>query len=63
MTRDERIMLRNALLYIADCMIYVNNMEKMPTCNDCIRKNCKYRPEFGDPVRYNCPHHMEGDSE
>jgi len=56
MTKEERLKLRNALLYIADCMIAVNDMEQMHNCNDCgIKKRCAYAPELGTPVRWNCP--------
>lgn len=56
MTREERIKLRRALLYIADCMIAVNDMEEMNNCNNCgTKKTCPYAPEVGTPVRYNCP--------
>ena len=56
LTKDERIKLRKALLYIADCMIAVNDMESMNNCNNCgIKKCCGYAPEVGTPVRWNCP--------
>jgi hypothetical protein len=25
------------------------------SCNDCKLRDCKYRPEYGTPVRWNCP--------
>ena len=25
------------------------------SCNDCKRGDCKYKPDWGDPVRWNCP--------
>lgn len=32
--------------------------EKTPTCNTCsIRAICKYVPDWGEQVRYNCPHY------
>ena len=56
MTKEERIILRKALLYIADCMVAVNDMQEMHNCNDCgIRKRCEYLPDVGTPVRWNCP--------
>lgn len=56
MTREERCKLRKMLLYIADCMIFVNDMEQMHNCNDCgIKNRCSYVPEPGTPVRWNCP--------
>lgn len=56
MTREEREELRKNLLYLADCMILINDIEKMPSCNDCgIKFRCAYCPNVGQPVRYNCP--------
>jgi hypothetical protein len=56
MTKDERIKLRTALLYIADCMVAVNDMQEMNNCNNCgIKNRCAYAPEVGTPVRWNCP--------
>lgn len=34
---------------------------RLPTCNDCADVKCKYRPEWGRPVRYNCPLYVKGD--
>jgi len=56
LTREDRVKLRNMLLYIADCMVAVNDMEQMHNCNDCrIKNRCAYAPEVGTPVRWNCP--------
>ena len=56
MTREDRIKLRSMLLYIADCMVLVNDVEQMHNCNDCgIKRQCAYVPEIGMPVRWNCP--------
>lgn len=35
------------------------HMEK--TCNNCIVRNCPYAPEWGQPVRWNCPHYKGRD--
>ncbi len=60
MTRDERIKLRSYLLYIADCLLLMNDMEKMHNCNDCgIKGLCGETPRCGEPVRWNCPHWVE----
>lgn len=56
MTKEERIRLRKALLYIADCLAAVNDMQEMHNCNDCgIKNKCEYVPEPGQKVRWNCP--------
>ena len=34
---------------------FVRHMSNLPTCNDCKRKECRYKPKWGDTVRYNCP--------
>ena len=56
MTKEELIRLRKVLLYIADCMIAVNDMMEMHNCNDCgIKNKCEYAPGLGQKVRWNCP--------
>ena len=56
MTKEERINLRNALLYIADCMSAVNEMQETHNCNDCgLKLRCAYVQQAGQPVRWNCP--------
>jgi len=31
-------------------------VSKLNDCNNCgARRNCKYVPEWGGPVRFNCP--------
>ena len=53
---EDRTKIRDALLYLADSMILLNDISKMSTCNDCgIKKKCAYCPRVGAPVRYNCP--------
>lgn len=35
-------------------------LQNCTSCNDCaVVRYCKYAPKFGDPVRYNCPHHID----
>lgn len=34
---------------------------RMPSCNECRRKGCEYKPHPGEWVRYNCPHWEGGD--
>lgn len=56
LNKEDRMKLREMLLYIADCMVAVNDMQEMPNCNDCgIKNRCAYAPEVGTPVRWNCP--------
>ncbi len=56
MTREERIKLRTDLLYIADCLELINDLEISNNCNNCgIKGLCEYTPEVGEPVRWNCP--------
>ena len=56
MTKDERLKLRQALLYLADVLVAVDELGKMHDCNDCGNVlKCEYAPEPGQPVRWNCP--------
>ena len=56
MTREDRMRLREFLLYLADCMLAVNDMQEMHNCNDCaIKRKCGYVPTLGQRVRWNCP--------
>ena len=56
MTKEERLKLRQTLLYLADVMVAVDTMQSMHNCNDCgIVRKCDYVPEPGAPVRWNCP--------
>ena len=60
MTREDRAKLRNTLLYLADCLVFVKDMEGMTNCNTCGQKGkCGFAPEPGEPIRYNCPHWKE----
>ena len=36
---------------------------KHNNCNNCKKKDCEYRPEWGDSVRWNCPLWEGGDEE
>lgn len=56
MTREERAKLRSVLLYVADCMLAVDEMQSQHNCNDCgLKRECAYVPKLGQPVRWNCP--------
>lgn len=49
------------LRYIADSVEFREEMKHVHTCNDCGQPlGCMYRPEWGHPVRWNCPHWKEG---
>ena len=55
-TKEDRMKLREIMLYIADCMVAMNDIQSMHNCNDCgIVRRCAYVPEPGTPVRWNCP--------
>lgn len=49
------------MVYLADALALVRQIRDMPNCNSCGVKGCKFRPEWGMPVRYNCPLYAEGD--
>lgn len=39
---------------------FLKAMKDKPTCNTCaIINTCKYAPDWGEPVRYNCPHYVK----
>lgn len=39
---------------------FLKTMKDKPTCNTCaIVHTCKYTPDWGAPVRYNCPHYVK----
>lgn len=42
--------------YVADLLSLAEEVKNMPTCNDCGCDHCTYKPEWGKPVRFNCPH-------
>ena len=41
--------------YVADLLSAAEEVTNMPNCNDCGCANCTYKPEWGKPVRFNCP--------
>lgn len=46
----------DTLRYIADCMSELDMILKLQNCNDCAMLGaCNKMPEWGRPVRYNCP--------
>ena len=56
MTREARMELHNTLIYLADCLLAVDMLSRMHSCNDCGNvRACAYAPTWGEEVRYNCP--------
>lgn len=43
------------LIYVADCIRYTQNVQSYNNCNNCGKKNCEYKPDWGKQVRINCP--------
>ena len=51
--------------YILDCLTALRNIYKTGNCNECSQKKiCKYIPNPGEQVRFNCPFfkRKEGDA-
>lgn len=47
--------IREACYHIIDALWVTENIEKLPTCNNCKCKNeCKYVPKPGEMLRVNC---------
>ena len=46
--------------YVLDTLRAYRNIVQAGCCNSCRRKDCEYRPQWGDVVRYNCPHYEGG---
>ena len=40
-----------------ECIATLKSIQELGDCNTCGVKDCQYRPEWGKPVRYNCPHY------
>lgn len=44
------------LAYVADALKTLDEIMHLPDCNECGKKwECKYVPDWGSPVRFNCP--------
>ena len=50
--REETIRILFSILDYARLGYKVSTYD---SCNNCADKECKYRPEWGDSVRWNCP--------
>lgn len=47
------------LHYVAELIDVAAKVMRQPNCNDCAVEHCEYKPEWGMPVRYNCPLHVK----
>ena len=44
--------------YVLNCLIELRNIQKLNNCNICARHHkCEWAPEWGEEVRFNCPHY------
>ena len=57
----EILSIAHLLKRVADLVELGLLVARLPTCNDCAVVNCKYRPEWARPVRYNCPLYVKED--
>ncbi len=46
--------------YVLDTLRAYQDIAETGCCNDCHKKDCEYRPQWGEMVRYNCPHYEGG---
>lgn len=44
-------------------MWMLREIMSLPNCNDCKRKDCSYKPKWGEHIRYNCPLHADRKTE
>lgn len=77
MDKDEKIRMRDLRLMKQQEIIELDTVDKevrklvyfrdmicdLPTCNDCINRECGVKPRPGEQVRYNCHLHIEEDGE
>ena len=48
------------LNFLMACVNFRKTMFDMPNCNNCgAAEGCDYLPDWGQPVRWNCPHWKE----
>lgn len=55
MTEDRLNKTISDVAYILDSLITLKQIQKTGDCNVCKNKECEYKPEVGQMVRYNCP--------
>lgn len=54
--REKTIELANIMSFLADSLRDLDEILKLPTCNDCDKLGgCEYTPEWGHLTRFNCP--------
>ena len=59
---EERMNIDKAIhetAYVLECIATLKSIQELGDCNTCGVKGCQYRPDWGKPVRYNCPHYEE----
>ena len=49
-----------ALQYIIESVKLRQSFDMQGNCNNCGNKTCEFMPEWGEPVRINCPHYING---
>ena len=49
----------NALTEARKELKILAELEALPSCKDCMRQGCEYKPEKGEYERINCPLHKK----
>lgn len=48
------------MYHVIAALKFYESMSDVHNCNDCGQpQKCMYRPKWGEPVRWNCPHWKE----
>lgn len=58
--RYNNVLARNAANLIENQQAFIDLIASLPTCNECLDKECVHRPALGQSVRYNCPLYKGG---
>lgn len=46
--------------YVLDTLMAFRNIIQTGGCNDCrVKNSCKFKPDYGQMVRYNCPGYVK----
>lgn len=45
--------------YILEALKAYRNIVRSGNCNSCWNKSCEWKPEWGKPLRWNCPHYEQ----
>lgn len=40
--------------YVLNALILARDISNMPSCGNCIKKDCEHRPSPGGTTRFNC---------